>query len=158
MFDAGYRGAVLEMGQVQDAARKLNLEVAGHEIRRAEDIAPVFDALKGQADALYVVEDALVVVNSTRIATLAIGASLPTILNSTDTVRAGCLMSYGPNFPALFRRAAEFVDSILRGTKPGDIPVEQPTKFDFVINLKTAEALGLTVPHNLLVLADEVIE
>ena len=158
MFNAGYRGAVLETGQVQDAARKLNLEVTSHEIRRAEDIAPVFDALKGQTDALYVVEDALVVVNGTQIATLAIGVGLPTILNNADTVRAGCLMSYGPNFPALFRRAAEFVDRILRGTKPGDIPVEQPTKFDLVINLTTAKAIGLTIGETFLSLADEVIE
>ena len=93
-----------------------------------------------------------------RIITLALSARLPTIFNTRDFVKAGALMSYGPNFSALFRRAADFVDKILRGTKPGDIPVEQPTKFDLVINLKTAKALGLTVPPTLLATADEVIE
>ena len=135
--------AVLEMGEVQAAARTLGLEVAPLEIRRAEDIAPAFEALKAQADALYVVADALVAANRTRIITFALGARLPTIFNTRDYVQAGGLMSYGPNFPDLFRRAAELVDKILRGTKPGDIPVEQPTKFELVINLKTAKALGL---------------
>ena len=130
MFDVDFPAAVLEMGDVQAAARTLGLEVAPLEIRRAEDIAPAFEALKAQADALYVVADALVAANRTRIITLALGARLPTIFNNRDFVQAGALMSYGPNFPALFRRAAEFVDKILRGTKPGDIPVEQPTKFD----------------------------
>ena len=126
--------------------------------RRAEDIAPVFDALKGQADALYVVANALTASNDTPIVTPALHARLPTIFNSAEFVRAGGLISYGADYPALFRRAADYVDKILRGAKPGDLPVEQPTKFDLVINLKTAKALGLTIPHNLLVLADEVIE
>jgi len=158
MFDAGYPELGLEMSEVQVAARTLSLEVAPLEIRRAEDIAPAFGALKTPADALYVVGDALVIGNRTRIITLALGARLPTIFNTRDYVQAGALMSYGPNFPDLFRRAAELVDKILRGTKPGDIPVEQPSKFDLVFNLTTAKALGLEVPHNLLVLADEVIE
>lgn len=119
---------------------------------------PPSSSSKSEADALYVVEDALIFANRTPIITLALGARLPTIFGNRDFVQAGALMSYGPNFPALFRRAAEMVDKILRGTKPGDIPVEQPTKFESVFNLTTAKALGLTVPHNLLVLADEVIE
>ena len=150
--------AVLEMGEVQAAARTLGLEVAPLEIRRAEDIAPAFEVLKAQADALYVVGDALVAANRTRIITLALSARLPTIFSNRDFVQAGALMSYGPNFPDLFRRAAELVDKILRGTKPGDIPVEQPTKFELVINLMTAKALGLEVPPMLLARADEVIE
>jgi putative tryptophan/tyrosine transport system substrate-binding protein len=158
MFDAGYPAAQQEMGKVQSAARTLGLEVTPHEIRRAEDIAPVFEALESQADALYVVDDALVFANSKQISTLALSARLPTIFAARDFLIAGGLMSYGPSYLALFRRAADFVDKILRGTKPGDIPVEQPTKFELVINLKTAKALGLTVPHNLLVLADDVIE
>ena len=158
IFDAGYPASVLECGEVQAAARTLGFEVAPHEIRRAEDIAPVFEALKSQADALYVVEDALVVTNATRIITPALTARLPTIFNTRAIVKTGGLMSYGPNFSALFQRAADFVDKILRGTRPGDIPVEQPTKFDLVINLKTAKALGLTVPTTLLATADEVIE
>jgi putative tryptophan/tyrosine transport system substrate-binding protein len=104
------------------------------------------------------VGDPLVAANRTRIITFALGARLPTIFHTRDYVQAGALMSYGPNFPALFRRAAEFVDKILRGTKPGDIPVEQPTKFEFVINLQTARALGIEVPLHLQQLADEVIE
>jgi putative tryptophan/tyrosine transport system substrate-binding protein len=158
MFDGGYRASIAENSQVQVMARTLGLEAATQEIRRAEDIAPVFDALKGQADALYVVENALTASNDTPIVTLALHAGLPTIFNSAEFVRAGGLISYGPNYPALFRRAADYVDKILRGTKPGDLPVEQPTKFDLAINLKTAKALGLTIPHTLLVLADEVIE
>jgi putative ABC transport system substrate-binding protein len=158
MFDAGYRASVLESNEVQTVARTHGLEVAPQEIRRAEDITPAFDALRGRADALYIVENALILANASAIAALAINARLPTILSSQATIEAGGLMSYGPNFPALLRRAAEIVDKILGGTKPGDIPVEQPTKFDLVINLETAKALGLPIPHNLLVLADEVIE
>jgi putative ABC transport system substrate-binding protein len=158
IFDADYHSAVLEMREVQTVARGVDLEVTPLEIRRGEDIAPAFEALGGQVDALYVSQDALTVAYHARIITLALGARLPTMFGARDFVQAGALMSYGPNFPALFRRAAELVDKILRGTKPGDIPIEQPTKFDLVINLTTAKALGLTVPHGLLVLADEVIE
>jgi putative ABC transport system substrate-binding protein len=104
------------------------------------------------------VVEALVDANRTRIITLALGARLPTIFNAGYFVQAGALMSYGPNYSDLFRRTAEYVDKILRGTKPADIPVEQPTKFEFIINLKTANALGLTVPPTLLARADEVIE
>ena len=130
MFDGGYRASIAENGQVQAMARTLGLEASAHEIRRAEDIAPVFDALKGHADALYVVENALTASNDTPIVTLALHARLPTIFNSAEFVRAGGLISYGPDYPALFRRAADYVDKILRGTKPGDLPVEQPTKFE----------------------------
>jgi putative ABC transport system substrate-binding protein len=158
MFDVDHTSAVLEMGNVQTTARTLGLEAAPLEIRRADDIAPAFEALKAQADALYVVQDGLVTANRTRIITLALGARLPTIFNNRDFPQAGALMSYGPNAPALFRRAAELIDKILRGTKAGDIPVEQPTKFELVVNLKTAKALGLTIPESFLSLADEVIE
>jgi putative ABC transport system substrate-binding protein len=158
LVDIGYPGAVLEMGEVQAAARALGVDVAPLEIRRAEDIAPAFDALRPAADALYVVGDALVSANRTRIITLALGARLPTIFYSRDFVQAGALMSYGPNYPEMLRRAADLVDKILRGTKPGDIPVEQPTKFELVINLTTAKALGLTIPSSFLSLADELIE
>jgi putative tryptophan/tyrosine transport system substrate-binding protein len=149
---------VLEMGEVQAAAHKLGFEVLPLEIRRAEDIAPAFEALKGRAQALYVVAEPLIGSNRTRINTLALGARLPTLHGLREYVEAGGLMSYGPNVPDLYRRAADFVDKILRGTKPTDIPVEQPTKFDLVINLTTARALGLTVPDKLLAIADEVIE
>jgi len=158
MGNVGYPAAVLEMRAVQAAAHALSLEFALSEIRRAEDIAPAFELLKGRADGLYVCADPLVNTNHIRINTLALGARLPTIHDFREYIDAGGLISYGANSPDLFRRAAEFVDKILRGAKPADIPVEQPTKFDLVINLTTAKALDLTIPHNLLVLADEVIE
>ncbi len=149
---------VLEIGEVQAAARVLGLEVATLEIRRTQDIASAFEGLNGHADALYVCTDALASTNRIRINTSALGARLPTMHGSRDYVEAGGLMSYGPNFPGLFRRAADYVDKILRDAKPGDIPVEQPTKFDLVVNLTTAKALGLDVPPTLLARADEVLE
>jgi len=149
---------VLEMGEVQTAAHTLGLEGVTFEIRRAEDIAPAFEALKGRTDAIYVVAEPLVLTNRARIHTLATAARLPTIYNSREYVEIGGLISYGPNFPDLYRRAADVVDKILRGAKPADIPVEQPTKFDLIINLTTAKALGLDVPPTLLARADEVIE
>jgi len=158
MANVGSPVAALDMLEVQEAARTLGLEVATFEIRRAEDIAPAFEAFQGRADALYVCSDPLVNTNRIHIGTLALGARLPTMYVAREFVEAGGLMSYGPNYPVLFRRAAEFVDKVLRGTKPADIPVEQPTKFELVINLKTAKALGLTVPSTLLARADEVIE
>jgi putative ABC transport system substrate-binding protein len=159
IFDVGYPSAVLEMREFHTVSRALGLEITSLEIRRGEDIGPAFEALGGgQADALYVSQDALTVAHHTRIITLALGARLPTSFGARNFVKAGALMSYGPNFPALFRHAAELIDKILRGTKPADIPVEQPTKFEFVINLTTAKALGLTIPASLLSLADELIE
>ena len=149
---------VLEVAEVQKAARTLGLEVITSEIRRGEDIAPALETLKGRAQALYVAGDPLMTTNRVRINTLALGARLPTIYNQREYVEAGGMMSYGPNFPNLFRRAGDYVDKILRGTKPADIPVEQPTKFDLVINLTTAKTLGLDVPATLLARADEVIE
>jgi putative tryptophan/tyrosine transport system substrate-binding protein len=150
--------AVLEMREVQAAAARFGLEAAMLEIRRTEDIAPGFEALRGGVDALYVVADPLVNSNRARIHTLAMGARLPAIYNAKEHVEAGGLMSYGPNFPELYRRAADFVDRILRGAKPSDIPVEQPTKFDLAINLITAKALGIDIRPTLLARADEVIE
>jgi len=150
--------SVLEMGEVTTAARTLGLEVVTLEIRRAQDVAPAVEALKGRADALYVCIDALVNTNRIRINTSALGVRLPTMHGSRDYVEAGGLMSYGANYPDLFRRTGDYVDKILRGAKAADIPVEQPTKFDLVVNQTTAKALGLTVPPNLLARADEVIE
>jgi putative tryptophan/tyrosine transport system substrate-binding protein len=150
--------SVLEMTEAQAAARTLGLAVVTSEVRGAEDIAPAFDALKGRADALYVCGSPLLTTNRIRINTLALGVRLPTMHGFRELTEAGGLMSYGPNFPNLFRRAAEYVDKILRGAKPSDLPVEQPTQFDLVLNLTTAKALGLTVPPSLLARADEVIE
>ena len=151
-------GSVLEMREAEAAARTLGLDVTKLEIRRAEDIAPAFEAIKGRADALYVPPDALVNANRVRIHTLSLSAQLPDVYGFRGYVEVGGLMSYGADFTDLFRRAAEIVNKILRGPKPADIPVEQPTKFDLVVNLTTAKALGLNVPDKLLALADEVIE
>jgi putative ABC transport system substrate-binding protein len=158
MVNAGYPAAVLDMREIRAAAGTLGLEFATSEIRRSEDIVPGFEALKGRADALYVCGDPLAVANRIRINTFALAAHLPTMFGQREYVEAGGLMSYGPNFPSLYRRAGELVDKVLRGTKPGDIPVEQPTKFDLVINLITAMALGLEITPTLLARADEVIE
>jgi len=147
-----------ETREVHAAARKLGLEIAALEIRRAEDIGPAFEGLTVQADALYVVADPIFTVNRNQIIALALGARLPTTFNARAYVQGGGLMSYGPDFSDQFRRSAELVDKILHGAKPGDIPVEQPTKFELAINLKTAKALGLTVPPSLLVSADQAIE
>src|SRR6516225_5690511 len=158
MANIGNPGAALEMGEAQAAARTLRLEVTTIEIRRGEDIAPGFDTLKGQAEALYVCTDPLAITNRARIQTSAMGARLPTVYNSREYVETGGLMSYGPNFLDQWRRTAEIVDKILRGAKPSDIPVEQPTKFALVLNLTTAKVLGLTIPSTLIARADEVIE
>jgi ABC-type uncharacterized transport system substrate-binding protein len=158
IFNAGNDQTVLEMNETQTAARTLGLDVTALEIRQVADIAPAFDALSAQADALYVVVDQLVVANLMRILTFALAARIPMIFSTRDFVRSGGFMSYGPNYSDMFRRSADYVDRILRGTKPGDIPVEQPTKFELVINLTTAKALGIKLPESFLVRADEVIE
>jgi putative ABC transport system substrate-binding protein len=150
--------SVKEMAEVQVTLGGLGLEFSKLGISRADDIAPAFDALKGHADALYVSGDPLVNTNRVHINNLALAARIPTVYGFQDLVEAGGLMSYGPSFPDLFRRAAGYVDKILKGAKPGDLPVEQPTKFELVINLKTAKALGVTIPPALLARADEVIE
>jgi len=158
MANIGFPDAVLEMREVQSTAKMLGLEIVALAIRQAEDIAPAFESLKGPVDALYVCADPIVSTNRIRINTSALGARLPTMHGFRDYVEVGGLMSYGPNNANLFRRAAEYVDKILKGAKPGDLPVEQPTKFDLIINLKTAKALGLTVLPSLLARADEIIE
>ena len=154
----GSVSSVLEIAEAQAAARKLGLDVDVLEIRSAEEIAPAFGSLKSDVQALYVCPDPLVNANHARINTLALGARLPTIQPFRDYLGAGGFMSYGANNADLFRRAGDYVDKILRGAKPGDLPVEQPTKFDLVINLTTAKALGLTIPELFLLRADEVIE
>jgi putative tryptophan/tyrosine transport system substrate-binding protein len=158
LANVGSAYAVLELSQVLAAARTVGLEIVGLEIRRTEDIAPAFETLKGRADALYVIIDPTIISSRVRISTLAVGARLPTMHGARELVEAGGLMSYGANWPHMFRRAADYVDKILRGAKPADIPVEQPTKFDLVINVTTAKALGLTIPESVLLRANEVIE
>ena len=158
MANVDAAGAILERREIQATAHTLGLEVANLEIRQTDDIAAAIEALKGHADALYVATDPLVFTNRVRINSLAQDARLPTIYGGREYVEAGGLMSYGPSYTDLFRRAADYVDKILRGTKPGDIPVEQPTRFELIVNLKTAKALGLNVSPTLLARADEVIE
>src|SRR5215471_8204035 len=159
MGNVDYPAALLEIRDVTAAARSLGLEIDTAELRRAEDISPTFDVFKSRVQALYVCPDALVNANLVRINTLALGARLPTMYPTRSPfVEAGGLMAYGPNNTDLFRRAGDYVDKILRGTKPGDIPVEQPTKFELVINLTTAKALGLSVPPSMQARADEMIE
>jgi len=150
--------SVLEIKEVTALAKKLAIDVTVIEFRRAEDIEPAFETLRGQASALYVSTDPLVLSNISRINALAMSARLPTIYNSREYLETGGLLSYGPNYPDLFRQAAELVSKILRGTKPADLPVGQPTKFDFVINNRTAKALGLVLSPSMLARADEVIE
>jgi putative tryptophan/tyrosine transport system substrate-binding protein len=150
--------AMLELREAELAARALGIQTITLETRRSEDFAQSIAGLNGRVDGLYVVFDGLVNTNRIRINTFALAERMPTIHAIRDSVESGGLMSYGPNIPNLYRRAGEFVDKILRGAKPADIPVEQPTKFDLVVNLITAKALGLAIPETFLVRADEVIE
>jgi putative ABC transport system substrate-binding protein len=158
LANVGYAGSALEMRDLQATARTLGIEVDALGIRQAEDIAPAFAALKPEVKALYVCIDSLVNANIHSINGAALALRLPTILSAREYAEADGLVSYGPSYRDLFRRAADYVDKILRGAKPGDLPVEQPTKFELVINLKTAKALGLELSPNLLARADEVIE
>jgi putative ABC transport system substrate-binding protein len=158
LVNVGYAAAVLEMGEVKETARKLGIEIAISEIRRAKEIEPAVAAMKGRVHALYVVADSLMGSHRMLINTLAMAARLPTVHGFREYAETGGLMSYGPNISDMFRRAAEIVDRILRGAKPADLPVEQPTKFELVINLKTAKRLGLNVSPTLLARADKVID
>ena len=158
LANIGNPAVVLELREVQSAAGALGLEVVTSEIRQSKDIAAAFKVLKSSVDALYVCTEPVVFTNVIPINILAAAARVPTMHARREYVEAGGLISYGTNVPDMFRRAAEYVDKILRGAKPGDLPVEQATKFELVINLITAQALGLTVPPTLLARADEVIE
>jgi putative tryptophan/tyrosine transport system substrate-binding protein len=158
MANAAYSGGVTELAEISAATRTLGVEIVSFPIRRVEDIATSFEALKGGAEALYVVGDPLANTHRLRINTFALAAHLPTMHSQREYVEAAGLMSYGANFPDLNRRAADYVDKILRGAKPAGIPIEQPTKFDLIVNLITAKALGIDVPPTLLARADEVIE
>jgi putative ABC transport system substrate-binding protein len=158
LADAGFPADALEMDQVEAMAQSFGIEITRLALRRTDDIAPAIEALKGGADALYVCADSLTITNQLLIISSVQAARLPTIFGARENVGVGGLMSYGPSFSDLFRHAAEYVDKILRGAKPSDLPIEQPTKFELVINLKTAKALGLTIPPGVLAIADEVIE
>jgi putative tryptophan/tyrosine transport system substrate-binding protein len=156
--NAGYPSVRIQVAEIQQAARTVGIQTSLHNIRAAEDIASTMESLRGRADGLFVPADPLVNSQRAQIGSLAASLRLPTIFSLREYVIAGGLMSYGPNIPDLFGRAGEIVDKVLRGAKPADIPVEQPTKFDFVINSKVAKALGISIPATLLARADEVIE
>jgi putative ABC transport system substrate-binding protein len=156
--NAGVADTAFELREVIKAAETLGLDTTAVEIKSAGDIASSLEAIKTQPQALFVVGDPLTFTNRAQIGSWALKQRLPTTYAIREFVVAGGLMSYGTNFPSLFRRAAELSDKILRGASPADIPVEQPTKFDLIINLKTAKALGIEVPPMLLARADEVIE
>jgi putative ABC transport system substrate-binding protein len=151
-------GAMREMREVRESAGTLGLGVAPLEIWQAENIASGFAALKGRVQALYVCADPLVITSQMQIISLALGMRQPTIFGERENVDAGGLMSYGPSVPDRYRRAADHVDKVLRSVKPRDIPVEQPTKYELVINSNTAKQLGLAIPPSIMVRADEVIE
>jgi putative ABC transport system substrate-binding protein len=158
MADFSFQAARLEADGLRDAAKVLGIEVTGSEISRTDDIVAAFEALKGRVQAVYVPANRLANANRVHINELALAARLPTMFGFREYVESGGMLSYGPNTPELFRRAGDFVDKILRGAKPADMPVEQPTKFDLTINLKTAKALGIDIPPTLLARANEVIE
>lgn len=158
LVNANNHTAMLSVAEVETAARTLGLDVVPLGVKRAEDIAPAIDALKGRAQALYVVGDPFVADNQIQINTLALVARLPTMHATRGYVETGGLFSYGPDFSDLFRRAGNYVDKILKGAKPADIPVERPTKIELVVNLKTAKGLGLKLPESFLLRANEVIE
>jgi putative ABC transport system substrate-binding protein len=158
MLNIGNAASIIERKEIDAAARTLGLELVSLPIRRVDDIALAFEDLKSRADALYLSGDILFHTQRLRINTFVLAAHLPTMFPQREYLEGGGLISYGTNFPELNRRAADYVDKILRGAKPGEIPVEQPTKFDLAVNLITAKALGLTIPATLLARADEVIE
>jgi len=159
MADATFSQAILEMNTVQELAGKFGIATVPLEIRKTEDIQPAFaKASAEKADALYVVINELLNANRLLIVSSAERTKLPSIYGTHDWVRSGGLMSYGPNFPSLFARSAEMADKILHGTKPSNIPVEQPTRFELVINLKTARSVGAVIPEAFLARADDVIE
>jgi ABC-type uncharacterized transport system substrate-binding protein len=158
LADSNYPPSMRELDEVETAARPLGIETIALKIRQAADIAPAFEALKGRAEALYVVGGSLTSANQVRIHSFALAARLPTMDPNRERVETGGLMSYAPNFPSLYRRAGDLVDKILRGAKPAEIPVEQPTKLELVINLTTARAIGLKIPEAFLLRADELIE
>jgi putative ABC transport system substrate-binding protein len=159
MWNTNVPGNLLEYKEAGDAARSMRLQLQSVEVSSVDDFERAFSALKtGGAEALIVAGSGLTSTNAGQIANLAMKHRLPSMVSSRDRVDAGGLMAYGPNLAELWRRAATFVDKILKGAKPGELPVEQPTKFELVINMKTAKALGLTIPPSLLRRADEVIQ
>lgn len=154
-----YPASAVELAEVETFARALGCDVTKIEIRPGGDIDAALAALKGGADALYICGyDPFVNTHRVRINALANAARMPTVSGDRAIAEAGSLVSYGPSFTDMFRRSADYVDKILRGAKPGELPVQQPTKFELIVNLKTAKAIGLEIPPTFLARADEVIE
>jgi putative ABC transport system substrate-binding protein len=151
-------GSMLELQEALKAAPTLGLEIVQVKVSNGDDIPSSIKALRGNTEALYATADALFNTNRDVINALALEGRLPTMHGVRELVVAGGLVSYAPNYPDLFQRAGDYVDKVLRGVRPSDIPVEQPTKFDLVLNLKTAKALGITVSQTLIARADEVID
>jgi putative tryptophan/tyrosine transport system substrate-binding protein len=150
LFNGNNPTSMIEIDIIRTAASPLGIALFPSEILGVEDIAPAIATIATQADALFVVGEPLTFTHRLRISTLALAAHLPTTYPARGYVEVGGLMSYGPNFPASFRRAADYVHKILLGEKPGDLPVEQPTRYDLVVNLITAKALHLTIPESFL--------
>jgi putative tryptophan/tyrosine transport system substrate-binding protein len=150
--------AASELHDAEAVAGSLGIETTPVGIKRAEDIEPAIEQLKGRADALYVAVDSLVTTEAARLNALALKQRLPTMHGARELAQAGGLMSYGASYVDIWRRSADYIDKILRGAKPGEIPVEQPAKFELVVNLKIANALRLTVTRDFLLIVDEVIE
>jgi putative ABC transport system substrate-binding protein len=158
LTNADSPNAALEIREIQSAAETLGLDVVSEKISRAEDIASALAVPKAGTDALYIQTDPIFNTHRSRIMALALDARVPTISGTREYVEAGSLISYGANLTDLFRRAGDIVDKILRGAKPSDLPVQQPTKFDLILNLRTARALGLDLPASLIARAEEVVE
>jgi putative ABC transport system substrate-binding protein len=159
LFHAATPPAEIAMTELQAAAQKLNLQVSPVGVQRADGLVEAFAKIAEQrADGLLVFPDPLTFASQEEITKLAIARKTPTLFGAKEFVEVGGLMSYGPSYPSMFRRAAHFVDRILKGAKPSELPVEQPTRFDLVINLKTAKVIGLAISEAFLLRADEVIE
>jgi putative ABC transport system substrate-binding protein len=159
LYDPGARGSLSQRKEAENAARLLGLTVQSWAVRGADGFEGVFAAMSNERpDGLFVTGGPLMFEHEKRIAGLALKSQLPSAYSRRESVDAGGLLSYGPNRADMYRRAATYVDKILKGARPADLPVEQPTKFELVINLKTAKALGLTIPRSVLSLADEVIQ
>ena len=159
MLDMGNSALATQWPDIEVAAKSMQLRPQLLDVRRGEDLERAFDtAIKQRAEAMMVGLGTVAQSNVGRVVDLSVKRRLPSIYSSREFVDAGGLMAYGVSYPDLYRRAAKYVDKILKGAKPGDLPIEQPTKFELVINLKTAKALGLTIPPSLLGRADEVIQ
>lgn len=159
LWNADNPGAAIQIREMEPSAARLGIELLRLPVRVPSEFLAVFEAAaRGRAEAVFINDDAFMTRHRVQILELAAKHSLPVLTLYKDFVEAGGLIAYGASPPAIYRRAAVYVDKILKGTKPADLPIEQPTKFDLVINLKAAKALGLTIPASLLLRADQVIE